>query len=63
MAAVDTNDPATVYKIAKDYQNALKADFFIITRRGRLLARFGAPEVADEALLAMPWIAQRVVRP
>ena len=56
-AAVDTNDPATVYKIAKDYQNALKADFFIITRRGRLLARFGAPEVADEALLAMPWIA------
>ncbi|HEY7057171.1 MAG TPA: hypothetical protein VH458_11635, partial [Vicinamibacterales bacterium] len=56
-AAVDTNDPATVHDIAEEYQNALKADFFIITRRGRLMARFGAPGVSDQELLGMPWIA------
>jgi hypothetical protein len=56
-AAVDTSDPATVHDLAEDYQNALKADFFIITRRGQLLARLGAPNVTDRELLAMPWIA------
>jgi len=53
-AAVDTNDPPTVKNIAKEYQEALKADFFIITRNGRLLARFGATEVSDEELMSMP---------
>jgi signal transduction histidine kinase len=57
-AAVDTNDPATVYRIAEDYQKALKADFFIVTRRGRLLVRFGASDVSDDELMAMPWIAR-----
>ena len=55
-AAVDTNDPPTVKNIAKEYQEALKADFFIITRNGRLLARFGATEVSDEELMSMPGI-------
>jgi signal transduction histidine kinase len=56
-AAVDTNDPATVYPLADDYQRALKADFFIVTRHGRLLVRFGAPDVSDAELMSKPWIA------
>ena len=57
-AAVDTNEPATVYRIAEDYQKALKADLFIVTRRGRLLVRFGASDVSDDELMVMPWIAR-----
>ena len=56
-AAVDTNHPPTVHDIAEDYQKALKADFFIITRRGRLLTRFGVPDVSDADLMSMPGIA------
>ena len=55
---MDTDDPATVYRIAEDYQKALKADFFIVTRRGGLLVRFGAPDVSDDELMGMPWIAR-----
>jgi signal transduction histidine kinase len=56
-AAVDTNHRPTVEDVAKGYQEALKADFFIITRGGRILARFGASDVSDAELLAMPGIA------
>jgi len=56
-AAVDTDNPATVYPIAEEYQRALKADFFIVTRHGRLLVRFGAPDVSDAELMSKPWIA------
>jgi len=56
-AAVDTDNPATIYPIAEDYQRALKADFFIVTRRGRLMVRFGAQDVSDAELMSKPWIA------
>ncbi len=62
-AAVDTNDPATVSRIAEDYQKALKADFFIVTRRGGLLVRFGAPDVSDDELMADAVDRARIVRP
>jgi signal transduction histidine kinase len=56
-AAVDTNHRPTVEDVAKGYQEALKADFFIITRGGRLLARFGATDISDSELMSMPGIA------
>src|SRR4051794_32297605 len=56
-AAVDTNHRPTVEKVAKGYQEALKADFFIITRGGHLLTRFGAADVTDAELMSMPGIA------
>jgi signal transduction histidine kinase len=52
-AAVETNHPPTVHDIADDYQKALKADFFIITKNGRLLTRFGAQDVTDAELMSM----------
>ncbi|HWT44464.1 MAG TPA: histidine kinase dimerization/phospho-acceptor domain-containing protein, partial [Vicinamibacterales bacterium] len=53
-AAVDTNDPATVLDIASGYQQQLKADVFVIVRRGRLLARFGGGDISEAELLAKP---------
>ena len=53
-AAVDTNDPVTVLDIASGYQQQLKADVFVIVRRGRLLARFGGGDISGAELLAKP---------
>ncbi len=55
-AAVDTNHRPTVEKVAKEYQEALKADFFIITRSGKLLTHFGAADMSDDELMSMPGI-------
>ena len=53
-AAVDTGDPETVEPIARQYQSQLaNADLFAIAdKQGRILARLGASDVANEALVA-----------
>jgi signal transduction histidine kinase len=53
-AAAATNDPNTVRDIAKEYEEALNADLFIVTRHGVVLSRFGAPDLSDEELLSIP---------
>jgi signal transduction histidine kinase len=53
-AAVSTNDPLTVEPIAKEHQELVKADLFVIAdREGRVLARFGPASVPDE------WLSQK----
>ncbi len=53
-AALDTRDPLTVEGVAKEYQGQLaNADLFAIAdRQGRLLVKFGAAGVPDQALVA-----------
>lgn len=53
-AAVDTRDPATVERVARQYQSQLaNADLFAIAdNQGRILARLGTSDVPDEALAA-----------
>jgi signal transduction histidine kinase len=53
-AAMDTDDPATVRDIANGYQQQLKADVFVIVRRGRLLARWGGGDISEADLMAKP---------
>ena len=53
-AALDTNDPATVQEMARGYQQQLKADVFVIVRRGRLMARFGGGDISEAELMAKP---------
>jgi signal transduction histidine kinase len=55
-AAAATNDPNTVRDIAKEYQEALNADLFIVSRHGVILSRFGAPDLSDNELLTIPGI-------
>jgi signal transduction histidine kinase len=51
-AAVDTHDPATVERVAREYHALLEnIDLFAIAdNRGRILARLGTSDVPDEAL-------------
>ena len=53
-AAVDTADPETVLPVAREYQSQLaNADLFAIAdKNGRILARLGASDVPDAALVA-----------
>ncbi|HET7698800.1 MAG TPA: ATP-binding protein [Vicinamibacterales bacterium] len=53
-AAVDTRDPETVLPVAREYQSQIaNADLFAIADKdGRILARLGGSDVADEALVA-----------
>ena len=53
-AAVDTRDPVTVERVARQYQSQIaNADLFVIAdNRGRILARLGTSDVPDEALVA-----------
>ena len=53
-AAVETQDPATVEPIARQYQTQLaNADLFVVAdNRGRILARLGTSDVPDAALAA-----------
>ena len=53
-AAVETQDPATVEPIARQYQTQLaNADLFVVAdNRGRILARLGTSDIADAALAA-----------
>jgi signal transduction histidine kinase len=53
-AAAATNDPNTVRDIAKEYEEALNADLFVVTRHGVVLSRFGAPDLSDSELLSIP---------
>jgi sensor histidine kinase regulating citrate/malate metabolism len=55
-AALDTNDPATVQNVARGYHEQLKADVFVVVRRGRVLARFGGGEAGNDELLSAPAI-------
>ena len=54
-AAVDTHDPATVERVARDYHALLEnIDLFAIAdNRGRLLARLGTSDVPADALTAV----------
>lgn len=45
-AAVDTDDPETVQKVAEEYQRQLAADLLVITRHGRTLALIDAAQPA-----------------
>ena len=51
-AAVDTRDPVTVERVARDYQSQLaNADLFAIAdKQGRILSRLGTSDVPEEAL-------------
>lgn len=53
-AAVETQHPATVEPIARQYQSQLaNADLFVVAdNRGRILARLGTSDIADAALAA-----------
>ena len=53
-AAVDTRDPATVERVARQYQSQLaNAELFAIAdNQGRILARLGTSDVPNEALAA-----------
>jgi len=53
-AAVDTHDPVTVERVAREYHALLEnIDLFAIAdNRGRILARLGTSDVPDEALVA-----------
>lgn len=52
-AAAATNDPNTVRDIAKEYEEALNADLFVVSRHGVILSRFGAPDLPDKELLSI----------
>ena len=50
-AAVETDDPPTVEPIARDYQQQLEADLFVVTGRGgRILAALDAPGATAEGV-------------
>jgi signal transduction histidine kinase len=53
-SAVDTQDPATVFPIAQEYQSQLaSADLFAVADKdGRILARLGSEDTPNEALAA-----------
>ncbi len=53
-SAVDTQDPATVFPIAQEYQSQLaSADLFAVADKdGRILARLGSEDTPNEALTA-----------
>jgi signal transduction histidine kinase len=55
-AAAATNDPNTVRDIAKEYEEALNADLFVVSRHGVILSRFGAPDLPDKELLSIPGV-------
>ena len=63
-AAVDTNDPATVYTDRRGLPERAQGRFLHHHAPRPAARRASAlPRSPDEALLAMPWIAQRLVRP
>ena len=54
-AAVDTRDATTIEPIAREHQQLVNADLFVIAdRNGRVLARLGTATVPDEWLSRKP---------
>ena len=54
-AAVDTRDATTIEPIAREHQQLVNADLFVIAdRNGRVLARLGTASVPDEWLSRKP---------
>jgi signal transduction histidine kinase len=58
-ASVDIGHPPTALGVAKDFQQQLAADLFLVTdRSGRILARLATPGAAGAAYEALPGIRE-----